>query len=111
VNVSMCAPFLLQIAKQADVELRTPQQSSHHTVREATGDIQKMVDHLLEHRVTTEHRKEGAPFSNPVTKGAEKVAGGIIEKHINNTEESETVTETVPESDEIDISYELHDIT
>ena len=58
-----------------------------------------MVDHLL---VTIEHCK-GATFSNPITKGAEKVACGIIEKHINSTKESETVTETAPESDEMDV--------
>ena len=88
----MTALFLLQVAKQTDIEFRIPQQSSSHTVREAAGDICKMVHHMLEHRVTTEHREEGTPFSNPITKGAEKMAGGIIQNYINKTIEIEGST-------------------
>ena len=105
-NVSLCASFLLKIAKQADIELRTPQQTSHHTVRAAAGDINEMVTHLLKHKVTCEqeHRKGGTPFSDPLVKGAAKV--GSIEKYINNIDDSETATE-VTEENEVDLSYEL----
>ena len=106
----MTALFLLQVAKQTDIEFKIPQQSSGHTVREAAGDIWRMVHHMLEHRVTTEHREGGTPFSNPITKGAEKIAGGIIQNYISKTIEIEGSTETVPDIDEIDLSYELHNI-
>ena len=39
-----------------------------------------------------------------------KIAGGIIEKHINKTIETEVNTESGPDNDEIDLSYELHNI-
>ena len=82
-NVSMSALFLLQVAKQTDIEFKTPHQCGHYTIQEAAGDICRMVDHILEQRVTTEHCEVGTPFSNPLTKGAEKIAGGIIEKFRN----------------------------
>ena len=69
-----------------------------------------MVDHILEQRVTTKHCEVGTPFSNPLTEGAEKAAGGIIEKHINKTIKSEANTEDGPNNDEIDLLCELHSI-
>ena len=63
---------------------------------------------MLEHRVTTEHREGGTPFSNPITKGPEKIAGGIIQNYINKTIEIEGSTEAGPDIDEIDLS--LHNI-
>ena len=99
----MTALFLLQVAKQTDIEFNTPQQSSGHTVQEAAGDIWRMLHHMLEHRVTTEHREGGTPFSNSITKGAEKIAGGIIQNYINKTVEIESSTDARPDSDEIDL--------
>ena len=69
-----------------------------------------MAHHILEQRVTTEHRDVGTPFLNPLTKGAEKIAGGIIEKYINRNIEIEANTEGGPHNDEIDLLYELHNV-
>jgi len=54
VNVSLCSPFLLQVAEQADRVLQTPHRSTHHTIRDSSEDISKMVTCLLKENVTSE---------------------------------------------------------
>ena len=83
--------FLLQVAKQTDIQFKIPQQLSQNTVREAIGDMFRMVEHLLKHWVITQHHEGVTQFSSilaKVAKVAEKVASCIIEKHINKTIES-----------------------
>ena len=88
VNVSLCAPFLLQVAKQADDILQTPHRSTHHTTRESSEDISKMVSYLLQESVTSEiEERTGWKFEDPYLKGTHKIGNGVVENYINRSVE------------------------
>ena len=99
VNVSLCAPFLLQVAKQADQILQTPNTFSHHTIIDSSEDVSKMVTYLLEERVTCEieERSERWIFEDPYLKGTHKIGNGVVEKYITRS------LEDIDEQDETDI--------
>lgn len=62
-NVSLSALFLLEACKLAD-SIFGVTHSSHHTIADATTDINKMVDHLRKSSVSTEKKDSHSPLVN-----------------------------------------------
>ena len=114
VNVSLCSPFLLQVAKQADHVLQTPHRSTHHTIRDSSEDISKMVTCLLKESVTSEvGQRTGWKFEDPYLRGTQKIGMGTVEKYINRTDEDLDQHEETEEADAenvVDLDYELANI-
>ena len=108
--MSLCGLLLLDVAKKADEEFRTPHNSSHHTIRDAEEDVMKMSCYLIEEQVAFEKEGRGTAFQDPLIKGTEKIAGGYIEKYFNNEpDEASTDNSTVAQSlHNEDVSYELY---
>ncbi len=70
-NASLCTLFLLNACKRSDKQLKV-NQTTHHTVRSATGDIQTMAIYMLGEKVTGEHRSTEVKFEDPLTLGSQK---------------------------------------
>ena len=105
-HVSLCAFFLLQVAKQTDLQLQVPHQMTHHNTRDASQDIIKMATYLLGERVSCECRSGGHKFDDPLIRGTKKIGAGVVEKYINNTNnELDPIEDT---ENIVDIGYELH---
>ena len=81
--MSLCTLFLLEVSKKVDAELGVPSQSSYHTTRDAAPDIHKMTSYMIEERIASVTERCEQQFDNPFTKGAQKVAGGYIEKYFS----------------------------
>ena len=110
VDISLSAPFLLKAAKQVDMQLRAPRQSSHHSVIDPKDDIEQMVTHILEKEVTISHEhRTGKPFNDPLIMGSEKVGSGLIEKYIASTDDDYDVNDELHVGmEETDLDYELY---
>ena len=75
-EVSMCATFLLRAAKRTDKDFLVTPQSTSHTVRSATDDIQKIFKHLLGADVTNLNSERTSPaFIDPTESGFKNVTG------------------------------------
>lgn len=112
-NVSLSALFLLEACKLAD-SIFGVTHSSHHTIADATTDINKMVDHLRKSSVSTEKKDRAVPsfsFSEPLSRGMDRIAQGWLSDFLLRTETEDTsdTTELENDTEELDINYELHD--
>ena len=106
-EVSLAALFLLEAAKKTDREFRVTPQSRAHTMRDATGDVWKVTQHLLDKSVTTETKDRHSPaFVHPSDRGWERMnspewlaavlSGSLVEE--------EDITRG-----EVELDYELSD--
>ena len=72
-DISMSALFLLEAAKRADREFCT-HRSSSHTVKDVNKDIDTLVDHLHQKKVTTIVSERNSPtFTDPTDSGLKKL--------------------------------------
>ena len=110
-DVSLCALFLMDVAKRVD-RMFGVSQSVAHTTRDAKKDINKMVVHLLGEKVTTEvmQRQSHIKFEDPSVAGSRIIAGGHIDTYLKG-ELDDIVSETDNDMDEniVDPNYELYD--
>ena len=65
----------MEAAKKADRAFSAPPQSSRHTVTDASSDIKKITEHLLEKNATTEVTAHSPPaFKDPTEEGWKKLS-------------------------------------
>lgn len=108
-EISLCALMLMNTAKKVD-QMYGVTQSSSHTTRDATGDIKKIVHHLLSEGVTKEKEVcEGPGFEDPRVLGSKKVSEGKLDDYLKEEVELEE-QDTNIECGEADINYELYDV-
>ena len=114
-DVSLCALFLMDVAKRVD-RMFGVSQSVTHTARDANKDITKMVVHLLSEKVTTEleQRQSHLTFEDPSVAGCRCIAGGHIDKYLkeevdDENDVSESTDDEIPEII-VDLNYELYDV-
>ena len=107
-ELSMCALLLLDAAKRTDHEFDTPYHSSRHTTRSADNDVSKMVEYLIEERVT-QQSEDGVKISfvDPLVTGMQKLVDGWLKKFLVSSEELDINTEDEPVN-EVELNYELH---
>jgi len=106
-EVSPAASFLLEAAKKTDREFRVTPQSHAHTMRDATGDIRKVMQHLLDKSVTTETKDQHTPaFLHPSDHCWEKMNSSewLAAVLTGSLVEEEDVTRG-----EVELDYELSD--
>ena len=110
-DVSLGAFFLMDVAKRVDTMFGVPQ-SSRHTVRDASADIQWMAKLLREEGITTENpERKGHPFKDPLALGSQKVAEGRLEKYLTGCFEDDPDDKEAPAIEgEINFDYELFDV-
>ena len=66
----MCALFLMEASKKADKLFNIPPATTAHTIRNSNKDIEKMVNHLHEAKVTAIDKNRTTPsFIDPVESG------------------------------------------
>ena len=117
-DVSMCALFLMDAAKKTDREFQC-HHSSAHTERDAERDISKLVEHLLDKTVVVHSPKRNTPaFTDPTDTGYKKLCNtSWVQEILSKTgredcdldvEEDDMVDE---DTDEIDLDYEIADVT
>ena len=115
-EVSMCGLSLLESAKKADKEFQALPRYSHHTVRSAEDDVEKMARHLMLENVTEQCPDRGSDtvkFVEPLELGMEKIVHGWIKSYLQSTEEEDTHTATDEHTDYdnmVELDYNLHDI-
>lgn len=99
--MSLCGLFLLETSKRVDAELGVSSRSSRHTVRDAESDIHRMTSYLMEEKVARVTERDEPFFDNPFTKGAQKIAGGYIEKYLKGMAQDDNDSE-----EEYDIGFD-----
>lgn len=106
-EVSLAALFLLEAAKKTDREFGVTPQSRRHSVRDAGGDINRIVQHLLSNSVTIETQGRCSPeFVHPVDSGWKKMSSpdwleGVLSKSL--------VEDDIVVRGEVQLEYELTD--
>ena len=86
----------MDVAKRVDTMFGVPQ-SSRHTVRDASADIQRMAKLLREEGITTENpERKGHPFKDPLALGSQKVAEGRLEKYFTGCFEDDQDDKEAP---------------
>ena len=71
----MSVLFLLEAAKKTDLAFHAAPHSTAHTVHSAKRDIDSMVEHLLEKKVTTQTEGRHSPvFTDPTEQGWQKLS-------------------------------------
>ena len=110
-EVSMCALFLLEAAKRCDKVFAVPPKSTAHTVADSKSDIRKIREHLLERDITMENSTRTTPsFEDPTESGLNKLTNADwLHKHLQSSSEDNLQDEQ--SHDEIDIDYELADVS
>lgn len=76
--MSLCGLFLLETSKLVDLQLGVATRSTQHTVRDAEPDVHKITSYLIEEKVFKSMSRNEPSFDDPFTKGAQKIAGGIL---------------------------------
>ena len=75
-DVSLCALFLMKAATKADtLVLKVSQRSTSHTIRDANRDILKVMQHLMDKKVSEEDKdraKSSPSFTDLNTLGLKK---------------------------------------
>ena len=96
-DVSLGAMFLMQAASTA------------HTVRDATADVSKMAQHLMEQQATNtvSGRKEPL-FTDPTEKAWTKLSTSDWLQGILERSTTEDLQETDTTNDEVDLDYKLY---
>ena len=108
-DVSLSGLFLMEAAKKADRAFGAPPPSTRHTVTDASSDIKKITEHLLEKNATTEVTARSSPaFKDPTEEGWKKLScTEWIQKILTNTLEEDLQEE---QRGETDLDYELYDV-
>lgn len=110
-DVSLCALFLMEASKKADKVFNVPPATTAHTIRDSDRDIEKMVTHLQEARVSTVDKNRTSPqFTDPVQSGWQKLA---LSDWLKNTLARHLVddsTDLQHREGELDLDYELADV-
>ena len=72
-DVSLSVMFLMKAAKKADEAFKVTPQSTAHTDRDASKDIERMVTYMKEKHISCElQERAGAIFSDPIEHGWKK---------------------------------------
>ena len=113
-DVSLCALFLMDVARRVDTMFGVSQ-SVAHTTRDANKDIAKMVSYLLSEEVATEveERQSIITFEDPSVLGCRCIADGQIDTYLKGEVYDENISEnTNDETAEniVDLNYELYDV-
>ena len=112
-DVSLSALFLMDAAKKADHAFGITPQSSAHTVRSVENDIHKMVQHLMQKKVTSHvSSRSDSPFTDPTVKGWEKLSTSdwIRETIMKTHSDGDLENENERSNDELDLNYEICDV-
>ena len=110
-NVSLCALFLMEASKKADKFFNVPPPTTAHTIRDSDKDVEKMVSHLLEAKVSTADRDwTSSPFKDPVESGWAKLWTTDWLKNALARDLAEDTPDLEAREQELDIDYELADI-
>ena len=73
-ELSLCSLFLMDAAKKTDKEFNVHRPSTAHTIRDATRDIDKMANILIERQVTSVTVDRDSPkFEDPTERGLKKM--------------------------------------
>ena len=111
-EVSLCTLFLMEALKKTDKEFRC-HQSTSHTTKDASKDVQLLSSHLLENKVTSalSERKEPA-FEDPVELGMKKICNTSWVKDTLSKLPVEEEEEQGSQADNMleDLDYELFDV-
>ena len=112
-EVSLCSLFLMEAAKKADQEFGITPRSTRHTTRDASADIHKITDHLLENKVTAPQAGRTTPTFRDVTEdGFKKMSQAWLKQVLVRAPDVESVrstdTEQEPMQGTIDLDYELY---
>ena len=110
-DVSLCALFLMEASKKVDREFRCSQ-STAHTVRDASRDINILTRALLETKVTTESDERTSPFTDPVEIGHKKIGttSWVADTLAATTFATDDLEMNVRNDEAMDINYELSDV-
>ena len=114
-DVSLSVMFLMKAAKKADEAFKVSPQSTAHTVRDVSKDLERMVAYMKEKNISYEVKERtGIAFSDPIEHGWKKlyntswikdtlsrtsVKGGSLEDEGQEREDGD-----------IDLNYELIDV-
>ena len=109
IQVSLAALFLLEASKKVSMHFGV-HQTSHHTTRDPSDDVRKMCMCLLQEKVTKEStERTGSPFVDPVTVGMEKLAGGWLDRILDNSDtEPADLEENADDDEDIYLDYKLY---
>lgn len=106
-ELSLCALFLMSAAKKVDYEFSC-HQSSAHTVREASQDVNKMVTCLLEKSATSFVAGRHSPtFVDPTEKGLKKLCNT---EWVHETLARSVGEEDVEEEHITDLDYDIANV-
>ena len=109
-DVSMCAFFLMEASKKADIFFKLPPPTTAHTIRDSDKDIEKIVTHLYEAKVSiVDKQRTSPPFTDPVESGWAKLWTTDWLKNAlarNLADDNPDLEET----EELDFNYELADM-
>ena len=111
----MSVMFLMKAAKKADEAFKVSPQSTAHTVRDASTDIERMVAYMKEKNISHElQERTGVAFSDPIEHGWKKLYNtSWIKDTLSRTSvKGEGLEDEVQEreDDDIDLNYELIDV-
>ena len=104
--------FLMEASKKADREFRCGQ-STAHTLRDASGDINTLTMALLEAKVTSEDDERTLPpFSDPVELGHKKIGttSWVADTLAANSFSTDNLETNVRNDETMDVNYELSDV-
>ena len=111
-DLSLCALFLMEASKKVDREFRASR-STAHTTKDATKDITRLTNHLLEREVVQElPERTSLVFIDPTDNGLDKMCNtNWIQDTLSRTEcdsnpEEEDLLDRITDQD-----YELSDVT
>lgn len=113
VDISMCALFLMEAAKQTDKIFQVPPPTTKHTVRDSLSDIRKIQSYVMENKITHEDdERTGVAFLDPTDAGLNKLtSGNWLKTQLAKKVDTEDLYEDQSYEDlELDIDYELFQI-
>ena len=114
-DVSLCALFLMEAAKKADIEFELHPRSSKHTTSDAASDIRKVSLHLLENEVTSIKTGRTNPAFRDVTEdGFSKMSQAWLDHllvPLPNVESTVDSEHQALQEDILDLDYELHHVS
>ena len=114
-DVSLSVMFLMKAAKKADEAFKVIPQSTAHTDRDASKDIERMVTYMKEKHISCElQERAGVIFSDPIEHGWKKIyTTSWIKDTLSRTSvKGENLENEGQEREDgdIDLNYELIDV-
>ena len=110
----MSALFLMKAAKKADEAFKVSPQSTAHTVRDASTDIERMVAYMKEKNISHELQEPEQHFLIPLNTAGKKLYNtSWIKDTLSRTSvKGEGLEDEVQEREDgdIDLNYELIDV-